>query len=1461
MRLLPTYTIVLVLVFLILACNQRQEKQVKIKLNSYPLKSKNGYRINPLNGDSVKPILTSIGDSIPTGIPLKMLGKKFKLKGPKVYEIEEQIISNPLANRYELDTIERIYLPLDTFRYYNSHRYGRNSKLLSIKNDSIPTGIALDYEEIQKKVNLPANKKVSDLASEVKTAGQLKVLDIGDGIDPMYEEYYEHKPIRGPNGSFWIGGYGLKRYDGNYVQTFLKSNGLSEDIVVDICRDANNNLWILHPSSITRFDGNHFFILDQSNGLPINISMNDIYCDSKNNILVGSSLGLIKIDKSTLTFITVNEGLYTNTIESIVEGNDNGIYLNHHRNLSFLDKQGVKNLDFFKYIDTSHFYSGFRSVHYSDSTGLWLGLFAQKRNIFNYTNDYLTIMEVVDPEKGREKVHIQPMSITEDKKGNLWMGSWVSGLFRLDNNGHLLKYNKENALNDNFILSLYFDEYENLWAGSRNNGFNILKNPSFPLFEKWDKLELNYTWQIYEHKEKIWFASRYNGLSSFNGKNFVRYHSSESNIFHLLRSIIADQKDDLWVAGNEISGIKVLRGTKVYEYSLENEGLDDYTGKNTVFGWPNGAQSLTLDKHNRIWISNEYEDHHSASIDSTMHITYYYEYPFGKGTTCSMKDRVGNLWFGGETLKKLIEGDSLIHYGRNEGMFLDNISSIFQDAQDRIWLGSNQGVCVFQNDTFSYFNENNFLFNNNVTAISQSENGEIIIVHPQGISVIHSENGHYQSRFFDLKNGLQGKSNYENSAYVDSDNTLWIGSGIGINRIDLNDLLEEKKAIPVYISELLVNEKSYSDSTIESIPFSFLPINPEWEYSQNHLTFIFNSPDILLKDKMQYSFRLNENEDWSEVFTNNSLDLRNLNQGEYNFQIKSRYEGGNWGPIEEYHFTILPPWYSTWWARSIYGAIFLIVLFSIYRFLLNRQVQKLEVVKLKEIDELKTRFFTNISHEFRTPLTLIKGIPQLLNEAFSSGNKKRFDNELKVLNRNSSHLLNLVNQLLDISKLESGKMNPKMEVIELNQFIRNVLSAYDSAFNMKDIELKFNSLPKDIFINADQNALNHICHNLLSNALKFTDEGEVDVKILETSKDRVEIQIADTGAGIERKDLEHIFDRFYQVDSPGNSEIKGTGIGLAMTKELVQMLGASIKVESEISKGTVFKIEFDTLKADESVTLNKSDQKIELTEYIQENQQSIIDEEKSNILLVEDNTDMRNYIVALLEGDYNIMTAKDGLEGYKLAAELIPDFIISDWMMPRLSGPELIQKLKSDLITSHIPCLLLTARADQQSKLEGYKHGAQAYLTKPFMPDELKLQIQTLIQSKEAIRKYLSDKPELDKTEVYDAEAEFMNKTIMIIRERLSDQKLNGFLLAKEMNLGRSQFARKVKAIMGLTITELIRKERLEKAKTLLKEGKLNVSEITYDLGFNDPAYFSRIFTQEMGFPPSEYLEKINYQK
>lgn len=537
------------------------------------------------------------------------------------------------------------------------------------------------------------------------------------------------------------------------------------------------------------------------------------------------------------------------------------------------------------------------------------------------------------------------------------------------------------------------------------------------------------------------------------------------------------------------------------------------------------------------------------------------------------------------------------------------------------------------------------------------------------------------------------------------------------------------------------------------------------------------------------------------------------------------------------------------------------ILFLVILFMKDKSMlEKSEADKLRKIDEIKTQLYTNLSHEFRTPLTVISGI----SEQLQKNPKKWLTHGPNKIKTQSNVLLRLVNQMLDISKIEAGGMKLMLIHGDINKIIEFIVSSFNSLTENKKIKLNLNTHQDSIYADYDPEKIMHILGNLISNAIKFTSKGgEINIDVL-SENDKLKIIVRDNGKGISNEHLKHIFDRFYQIPD-SNNETQGTGLGLTITKELVLLLNGSIEVKSELNIGSEFHIILPLsneaqLEIDNGVSLinPKAIQVIFPAHDLEwDIEYPSVYSNEPILLLVEDNKDVVEYLISILNDKYSVVIASNGKEGLKKAKKIIPDVIITDIMMPQMDGYELIEKIKSDIVTDHIPVIVLTARGDFDSKLIGLEIGADHYLTKPFSEEELILKVKNLLSNRKKMQSKLGISSALDNQEsiMYKRELIFMSKINKLLDENIENENFGIKDICNALNFSRSQFYRKFSVLADGSIGKYIRSYRLHKAKILIEVNGKNVSEAARDTGFKNLSHFSTSFTEEFGFPPSELLQ------
>ncbi len=693
---------------------------------------------------------------------------------------------------------------------------------------------------------------------------------------------------------------------------------------------------------------------------------------------------------------------------------------------------------------------------------------------------------------------------------------------------------------------------------------------------------------------------------------------------------------------------------------------------------------------------------------------------------------------------------------------------------------------------------------------------------------------------------------------------IWVSTNDGLFRYEPKDQTERPPAqFGTFIRRVVVNQDSllYGGTAVSKRE------KPRMLTSENNnLLFRFSATSYDRTEANQFQYQLDGYEKtWSPWTLEVQKAYTNLSAGDYVFRVRSKNPYGTIGTTDSFTFKVLPPLYLTWWAYAIYGLILLLFLFQVRRWELKRvnkkhalQLQLTEFNKLKELDQLKSKFFANISHEFRTPLTLILG---QLDSVQSPRLHVQDMGKLQVAYRNARRLLRLINELLDLSKLEAGGMELRAERHNLVSFLKNLVSSFESTAEQKNVTLNFLSEVDILIVKFEPEKMEKIFYNLLSNALKFTGEnGFVSVSIAQQQK-HVKVIVTDSGIGISATELPHIFDRFYQVDDSQTREHEGSGIGLALAKELIELHGGQISVTSEEKAGTSFTVLLPALETKEKELEIGSDLEHDLSkddmnaEFHTPVSGAPSPSENEIILIVEDNTDVRAYIREQLEENYTIVEACDGQKGLDKALELIPDLIITDVMMPKMDGYQLSQHIRDDEKTSHIPIVMLTARADIDDKITGLKTGVDSYLIKPFNARELKARIRNLIQQRRDLRERFREATIIKPSEVSVTPVDqlFLENVISSIENNFSNEDFSVESLASSVHMSVSQLNRKLGALIDQPGGQLIRSMRLQRAADLLKQDAATIVEICYQVGFSEQSTFTRAFKKQFGVSPREY--------
>jgi signal transduction histidine kinase/DNA-binding response OmpR family regulator/ligand-binding sensor domain-containing protein len=1294
--------------------------------------------------------------------------------------------------------------------------------------------------------------------------------------------------LKDDQGFIWLStSKGLCRWDGMTVKTFehnpadsssISGNSIARNAFIwdslsnRIILGTEHGLSFFDPSTLTseNYYGNG------KNAAEFLTDIHTLFIDRQKELWLGTDKGLTHFSEdgrfNTYSYSPGIQGKQpsnTKRINDIFDirqdlSNDSILWLATLEGLLKFNKYSKKFRWF--YFDHKKYKSelnAFTRIIAHPNRKLYLATWNADMIIFNTVND--TFEAGCGSFTPNSKCNFAPIIPCAVKSENeLWISSPKGvGVFNTATNSIHISTSFKNPVGHGFSPSFIFtDDHQAMWLASEYGAYMYrLSGQYFKnyFFTPVDNEHWFITTSFYEDTIQ---KRLYIGYARGEG---LHYFDLTDNTFHYLPlpKKLTNVNSLLPYTGNQLL---IACSDQIYKFSLTDMKPTPILAKNhdniKITGMKAG-------RNGQIWVTDAYAgllllNPATGKIYDMAEVTTF----FNRTNTIPnfgglLVDTHNQVWLrNSESYGYYIPDKKQLHFF--EGAEKLNVLSFYQDRHsDTVWVGTRQNGLGFINPGQPEKGIQIYLstIKRRIYSLQRDDKGNFFLLTPAGIEKLVPDK--QQTVIFNQNDGLIKFDDWSNRdptqrglLYRLSNGSIVIGYRRGLGFFHPDSLSKKTEHFAPYISAVTVFDK-------EMLPNRnlFNPAELGLSHKQNFLSISYsalapgNGNDILLSHKLTGVDR-----DWVSSESRNII-YSGLQPGNYHFLVKAESRSIP-GLVREasLSITIRPPWWKTWWATLLFVLFALSLVYSIYRYQLGRILARKETVRLKELDKLKSRLYANITHEFRTPLTVIKGISGEIEEGLDKKEKEWFNSRLKMINRNSDKLLHLVQQMLDMSKIEEGKM--KLHLIRNNivSYLQYVLESFQSMADAKNIKLVFYRESDEVVMDYDQDKIFVIASNLLSNAIKFTPNGGKVIfhvkKEKVTEKGHLVIKVQDSGIGIEEKHLPHIFDRFYQADNTLTRKGEGTGIGLALTKELVELMGGTITVESMPNVKTEFCVSLPiTQKAPRQKSkpvkmpqINEPEQKAETypATDIENNEQPLA-------LVVEDNTDVAQYIISCLAGKYRVKWSPDGEKGIETAIRTIPDIIISDVMMPGKDGFEVCDILKQDERTSHIPIVLLTAKATDTDRIEGLSHGADAYLTKPFNKKELFVRLEQLIR----IRRQLQEK--FSKVEIglmektaLTGEERFLKKALKVIEKKLDSPELDAALLASELYLSESQLYRKLKALSGKSTSVFIRSIRLSAAKKLLETGDLNISEVAYQCGFNDPAWFSRTFKKEFGISPSE---------
>lgn len=1294
-------------------------------------------------------------------------------------------------------------------------------------------------------------------------------------------------------GFLWFGTRGgLDRYDGYDFKLIghnpqLK-NTLTNQSVEVIAEDKFQDiLWIG-----TKNGGlNSYNLLTDSVSIyhpPLNIKIQEIKClavDKSGTLFIGALNGFYCYKKGK--FEIINDHQLTNAVKidskgRVWVGTSNGLFLyNYQSNKLNSVKLNFDNVDI-----TSIAINNLTQTLYF---GTW------KKGLIKYqinTTETTQFLHKSDDVKSISNNNTYRVFLDSNK--NLWVGTWGGGLNKFDDKSQTFKHINIKPdgiynLDYDVILSIIQDRSGVIWIGldgggvckinSSSHGF---KNITYSVSSPNNLLNTHIKSVFQDSKRRLWLGTKGSGLFYSTDKLFFLHQKPPPSGF--VNAFFENNQKDLWVGSSD--GLSIYRD--FYKRLSPPLQVVNKLNDTSSLSGPQ-VSAIVKDRDNTIWVGTQEQGLNKLlSIQNGKFCFKRYTAKIGtKGAlqneriSCLLVDYKNRLWIGTYGGLYLYNRDkdnfSLFRAHVNWKNTLSNntIISLAQDHKGNIWIGTEQGLNeLLFNDihhyTFKRYFESTGFPNDYIHAVQVDRFDNIWMSTNSGITELKAETQTFLN--FDNENGVSFNTFAQNSSFLARDGEIFFGGPSGLTYFYPDSIFLNKFKPNVFITDLKVNNTDVSvgqnikgDKILSKSLFVTDKIT--LSYKEDIFSLTFASLDYHASSRNQYQYRLQGfNENWINADKNRTVTYTNLSPGTYIFEVRGTNSDQIWNAKSvSLEINVLPPPWKTWWAYTLYYLIIVFGLWLSRHIKLNRlnlenklQLADLNYKKEHEITEFKSKLFSNISHEFRTPLSLIIGPIEGLLE--SEKLDSSVSNVLYNVQSQSKRLLSLVTQFLDFNKAESNALKLNAVKQDIVPIFKNIYNSFVFEADRKKIKFLFEANKEQIFLEIDKDKIESIVYNLLSNAFKFTPNGgEISFKVLLKENESIcEFLILDSGKGISANDKVKVFNRFYQVSQAEPGQYAGTGIGLAFVKDLVELHKGTIDIEDNTPTGTIFKIILPAVNSGKGG--EQLDQFIAYEEMAVEDHPSVTNENEDLpiILIVEDNEELNYYISETLKPIGKVISARNGKEGLAQSLNIIPDLIVSDIMMPELNGYQLAEALKSDIRTSHIPIILLTAKSDEPSYVEGLRLGADMYLTKPFSPRILISHVKNLIQSRKVLKVLFAQQLRIEPNEiaVISFEEEFIKKLIDYIEEHISEDELSIDKMADHVFMSRSTLYRKLKALTGMSISDFVRLIKLKRSAQFLATGKYTVNMAAFEAGFNDLKYFRKVFQNQFGINPSEYLKR-----
>jgi len=1315
--------------------------------------------------------------------------------------------------------------------------------------------------------------------------------------------------LKDSDGFLWFGtSSGLNRYDGYACRIFRKNftdtTSLLDNNVQSLYELPEGKIWVstisgpcIYDLNTEKFDANTYQYL-KSIGLPQGDINHVVKGNNGRYWFLYNNYDLYLYSTGSKKAIFVGQKLKDNNSEhvsTIKETNDGKLWLAYQ---SGLLKQYDINAD--KVIFSTEVFRGklgsFPGIFIDSDGDIWLWSFNNGVFLFQPNNNSVkSFNETSSPSRLSSNLVYR---VVEDNKGLIWVATDHGGVDLINKKNN---FNTRYLLNDprnprslgqNSITAMYKDDRGIIWLGTYKQGVSYLNSNIvlFPNFQHRDgdakSLPYNDVNKFAEDKlGNLWIGTNGGGLIYFDRKNnlYKQYlhNAADKNSLssNIIVSLCVDKSGILWI-GTYLGGLNSFDGKKFTNYKHKENDPSSLSNDNV---W-----EIFEDKDDNLWIGTL-----GNGVDRMDRATGTFSRLQEKGAVQSslaysyvstiMQDTAGNLWVGSTGGISVFDRSnnfklSYILNKENNNLSHNNILCILQDGKQRVWVGTSEGLNLYDASTkrFHRFTTADGLPDNMVLNIIEDDLHTLWISTPNGLwnLIPRQEKGGlvFSVVGYDETNNLQGREFNDNAALKTKKGELIFGGPSGFNIIDPEKIPKSSFQPKIIFAGLqilrknvepgeLVNNRVLLQKALSQLDEITL------KYKENVFSVEVVSLDFGQSAGDKFAYMLEGfNSDWLYAAgPQQTVTYMNLDPGHYTLKVKVLNKDGLWSPAKTLKITIDPPLWRTPVAYIIYFIAAAALLLFARRIILERiymryevQHQRREAERIIALDQLKTKFFTNVSHEFRTPLTLIiSPLDKMMAQATNEEQKK----QLGLVQRNAKRLLRLVNQLLDFRKMEAHEIKLHPAIGDIIVFCKDVCNSFVDLAERKKIQYSFSSNVESLQIYFDRDKMEKILFNLLSNAFKYThDNGSVKVMMnYDPSENdtagKLTIEVEDTGIGIEEGMQEKIFENFFQTDVPQSMVNQGTGVGLAITKEFVKLHNGTITVKSTPEMGSCFTIVLPANKIyDASNAPATTSMEVDAAE-INDQEGVPRDKKKRTILIVDDNEDIRFYLKENLKGQYNIEEAANGKAGLEKIKQLNPDLVVSDVMMPLMDGVEFVRQVKAETATAHIPVILLTAMGNEEKQLEGLRAGANDYVTKPFTFEILNSRIRNLLAQQESLQKRFQKQIEVNPAEVTitPVDEKFLKQALEVVEKNIGNADFSVEDFSRDMFMNRVTLYRKILSITGKSPADFIRSMRLKRAARFLEQSGMSISEIAYEVGFNNPKNFTKAFKEEFNILPSQY--------